>query len=141
MLGLRSAKRADYRSCVALGGRREWKPMSSCLDWNAVADLDEFRVRIRYAEYADNKRLPGSREFGRTVCRVLHGCGDHIVRVKYPDGAVSERVVPESAVILTVRLFLGAQCARHGLDMLVEEYEQLGANVTKDAVRMVIRPA
>jgi hypothetical protein len=40
----------------------------------------------------------------------------------------------------TVRLFVSSQYVRRGLDMLIAEYEQLGANVVKNTVRMTILP-
>lgn len=154
-VGLRSAKRADYRACVPLGSRLEWEPMSGSLDWSVVADLDEFYVRIRYAEYLetrqqsehagydgrrDYRRIPNGRGFGRTICKVQRGSGDHVICIKCADGSVSERIVPENEIVPAVRLFLSVQYIRHGLDMLVAEFEQLGANIVKDSVYMVIRP-
>lgn len=154
-IGIRSTKRSDYRACVNLGSRSEWEPMSSSLDWSVVDGLDDFLIRARYAEYIetrqqsehasydgrrDYRRVPNGRGFGRTVCKVQRGRGDHVVRIRYANGFVTKRLIPESEVIPTVRLFLSAQYVSRGLDMLVAEFEQLGANITKDAIRMVIRP-
>lgn len=154
-VGLRSAKRSDYRACTPLGSRLEWEPMAGSLDWSTVADLDEFYVRVRYAEYVetrqksdhksydgrrDYRRVPDGRGFGRTICKVKRGRGDHVVRIKYADGGILERIVLEREVIGTVRLFLSVQYVQRGLDVQIEEFEQLGANVVKDAVRMVIKP-
>jgi len=154
-IGVRSTKRSDYRTCVALGSRAEWEPMSGSLDWSAVDGLDRFLVRARFAEYVetrqksdhanydgrrDYRRVPDGRGFGRTICRVQRGQGDHVVRIRYADGTISKRVIPESEVIPTVRLFLSAQYVSRGLDILVAEFEQLGASITKDAIRMVIQP-
>ena len=154
-VGLRSTKRSDYRACLPLGSRLVWESMASSLDWSAVDGLDEFHVRVRYAEYVetrqksehrsydgrrDYRRVPDGRGFGRTICKVQHGSGDHVVRIKYADGTVSERVISEREVIPTVRLFLSVQYVRRGLDIQVAEFEQLGANIVQDAVRLVIRP-
>jgi len=129
--------------------------MSGSLDWTVCDGLDEFSVRARYAEYVetrqksehesydgrrDFRRVPGGRVFGRTICKVQRGRGDHVVRIKYADGRVSEQIVPESDVMGVVRLFLSVQYVQRQLNMLVAEFEQLGANIVKDTVRMVIRP-
>jgi hypothetical protein len=125
------------------------------MDWSAVDDLGDFDVRVRYAEYIetrqeseyvaydgrrDFKRVPNGRGFGRTVCKVRRGQGAHVVRIKYPDGSVTERIVQEADIMRTVRTFVSAQYVRRGLDMLIAEYEQLGANIVKDTFRMTIRP-
>jgi hypothetical protein len=125
------------------------------MDWSAAEDLGDFDVRVRYAEYVetrqesehtaydgrrDFKRVPNGRGFGRTVCKVRRGEGAHVVRIKYPDGNVTERVVQEADIMRTVRTFVSAQYVRRGLDMLIAEYEQLGANIVKDTFRMTIRP-
>lgn len=154
-VGLRSAERSDYRACMPLGSRLEWEPMAGSLDWSAVDGLDEFHVRVRYAEYVetrqksdhksydgrrDYRRVPNGREFGRTICKVKRGRGDHVVRIRCADGGILERIVSESEVVSTVRLFLSVQYVRRGLDVQIEEFEQLGAYIVKDSVRMVIRP-
>ena len=154
-IGIRRTKQFDFLSLVDVGGRAEWKPMAASLDWSVVDGLDEFLVRARYAEYVetrqksehasydgrrDYRRVPGGRGFGRTICKVQRGRGDHVVRIKCTDGTFSERIVSESEVVPTVRLFLSAQFVSRKLDMLVAEFEQLGAHATKDMFRMVIQP-
>jgi hypothetical protein len=125
------------------------------MNWSAVDDLGDFDVRVRYAEYVetrqesehaaydgrrDFKRVPDGRGFGRAVCKIRRSEGAHIVRIKYPDGSVTERVVQEADIMRTVRTFVSTQYVRRGLDMLIAEYEQLGANIVKDTFRMTIRP-
>jgi hypothetical protein len=129
--------------------------MAGCVDWSAIGDLDKFYVRVRYAEYVetrqeskhvayngrrDFKRVPGGRVFSRTICKVTFGSGTHVVCIKHPDGSVTERFVLQGDVLRTVRTFVSAQYVRHGLDILIAEYEQLGANTVKDTIRMTIRP-
>lgn len=154
-IGIRSTERADYRATTPLGSRLEWEPMAGCVDWSAIDDLDEFYVRVRYAEYVetrkksehaayngrrDFKRVPDGRGFGRTICKVVRGEGAHVVRIKRPDGSITERIIQAVNIMRTVRTFVSAQYVRRGLDMLIAEYEQLGANIVKNTVRMTILP-
>ena len=154
-IAIHSTEGGDYRAATALGSRLEWEPMASCMDWSAVDDLSAFDVRVQYAEYVetrqesdhaaydgrrDFKRVPEGRGFGRTICKVVRGEGAHVVRIKRADGSVTERIVREEDIIRTVRAFASAQYVRRGLDILIAEYEQLGANTVKDTVRMTIRP-
>ncbi len=148
-IGLRTDKKADYKTRVALGSRLDWEPMAGRLDWAAIEDCDEFHVRVRYAEYVetrkksehkayngrkDYRRVPDGRGFCRTICKVRHGRGDHVVRIRYADGRIAEQIIPAEQVIPTVRLFVSAQYIRRGLDM------KIWARITKDTVRMIVRP-
>lgn len=154
-IGLRSSNRGDYKHRVAVGSRLEWEPMAGCLDWSTVADLKEFYVRARLVEYVetrqksdnakydgrcDFRRVPNGRGFGRTICKVRVGDGDHTVRIRNANGKVSERVIPACDVMGVVRLFVSMQYIRRGLDMQIEEFEQLGAHIVKDSASMIIRP-
>jgi hypothetical protein len=144
-IGLRSAKRSDYKSQVGVGGRLGWECMSGGLDWSTVDDLAEFYVRVRYIESIetrhksnregsegrrDYRRVPHGRRFSCTICKVQRGRGNHLVRIQYADGSISKRVIPESEVIGVVRLFLSAQYARGGLNILPG---------VQDRVKMIIQ--
>ena len=148
-LGLRSPKRGDYRSTVGLGSRKDWAPMAGNVDWSTVDDLPEFHVRLRYAEYQetrkeskhsvydgrrDFRRAPDARTFGRTVCKVRIGEGDHLVRIKHADAAPYDRVVPEDQVMNVVRLFASVQYVRRGLDIME------GGDAATEPARMIVRP-
>ena len=148
-IGLRSANRGNYRSMVRVNNRYEWTPMASRLDWDAVRDLDEFHVRACFAEYEetrkeskyddyngrpDARRVPDGKRVACTICKVIHGKGDHMVCTKNSNGSVFKRTVPEAQVIQTARLFLSAAYLRRELRL------RIGPNVWHDAPRMVIKP-
>ncbi len=148
-IGLRSTNRGDYRSKVRVSNRYEWTPMAARLDWDTVRDLDEFHVRACFAEYEetrkeskydnyngrpDARRVPDGKRVGRTVCKVIHGEGDHTVYMKNSAGVVSKRIVPEAQVIQTARLFLSVAYLRRELRL------RIGADVWLDAPCMIIKP-
>ena len=151
-IGLRAV--GGYRDTTPVGSRIDWSPMAAKLDWSSINGFAKFYVCIQYTESVetckkstheayngmrDYKRVPNGKQFGRTICRVRCGRGDHIVCIEN-NGTPSERIIPENQVIATVRLFLSVQFIRRGLDMLINEYEQLGAYIVKDTVRLTIRP-
>jgi hypothetical protein len=155
LIGLRAMGRSNYRSIAVVGSRINWSPMAAKLDWSSIDDLDEFRVRVRYAEtletckkskhkayssLRDFRRLPGGRRFGRTICKVKCGHGNHIVRISN-NGSLSERTISATRVIMTVRLFLSVQFVQRGLDIRIDEFEQLGGYTVKNAACLTIRPA
>ena len=148
-IGLRSTNRGDYLSKVRVNNRYEWAPMAARLDWDAVCDLDEFHVRACFAEYEetrkvskydnyngrpDARRVPDGKRVGRTICKVTHGKGDHVVYTKNSAGIVSRRVVPEAQVIQTARLFLSVAYLRRELRL------RIGPNVWLDTTCMIIKP-
>ncbi len=153
-IGLRAVGRSDYKAITPVGSRVDWLSMSAKLDWASIDGLDEFCIRARYAESIetskksehaayngrrDFRRVPDGKRFGRTICKVKCGHGDHIVRVEN-NGSRSKRIIPENQVIMTARLFLSVQYIRRGLDMLIDEFEQLGEYIVKDTVRLTIQP-
>ena len=149
MMGLRSPKRGDYRATVALGSRKDWTPMAGRVDWSTVDSLPEFHVRLRYAEYQetrkeskhsvydgrrDFRRALDGRTFGRTVCKVRIGSGDHLVRIKHNGVEPYDRIVPKDEVMNIVRLFASVQYVRRGLDIIED------GDTTIAPARMIVRP-
>lgn len=149
MMGLRSPKRGDYRATTPLGSRMDWEPMAGNVDWAAVDGLPEFHVRLRYAEYEetrkesehavyngrrDFRRAPNGRVFGRTICKVRIGSGDHLVRIKHAGVEPSDRIVSKDEVMNIVRLFSSVQYVRRGLDIIED------GGITIAPARMFVRP-
>ena len=148
-MGLRSPERGDYRACIPLGSRKDWSPMAGNVDWSTVDGLPEFHVRLRYAEYQetrkeskhftydgrrDFRRAPAGHTFGRTVCKVRIGEGDHLVRIKHEGVEPYDRIVTRDQVMNIVRLFASVQYVRRGLDIIGD-----GDNTVAPA-RMIVRP-
>jgi len=140
LVGVRMNGRGEYVSIAPMNGRMGVGAFASRIEWALVADLDSFVIRARLAEYADDQRVPQGRGFGRTVCKVRRGSGDHLVRTRDADGKVSERVIPADEVLPTARLFLSVACIRHKLNMTIVEAGQLGTHILKNTVQMVVRP-
>jgi hypothetical protein len=123
--------------------------MAGRIDWSTVVGLPEFHVRLRYAEYQetrkeskhavyngrrDFRRAPGGRTFGRTVCKVRIGSGDHLVRIKHDGVEPCDRIVPKDEVMNIVRLFASVQYVRRGLDIIED------GDITLAPARMVVQP-
>jgi hypothetical protein len=140
LIGLRMGGRGEYIAIATINSRMGLGVFASCIEWSLVTNLDEFVIRARLAEYADEKRVPQGRSFGRTICKVQRGSGDHSVHIRNRDGTVSVRIISADEVVSTVRLFLSVACIRHRLDMVIVEAEQLGISILRNAVQMIVRP-
>jgi hypothetical protein len=123
--------------------------MAGCVDWAAVEGLDEFHVRLRYAEYEetrkeseyasyngrqDFRRKAGGDTFSRTICKVRIGDGSHAVIVRNADHSVYKRIVPKDQVMGIVRLFTSTQYVRRALDI------RIGGDAPTEPTRMIVRP-